>query len=659
MTSLEGKILSDRYRLEKALGTGGMGTVYCAEHTLMRKRVAIKVLHQEMSSLAGAVERFEREAIAAAHIEHPNVAAATDYGKLDDGTFFLVLEYVEGASLRDSLDGNPLEVRRAVHVAKQIASALVRAHSLGIVHRDLKPENVMLVDRDGDPDFVKVLDFGIAKVPVGDISRTGKQIQALTKAGMIFGTPEYMAPEQALGQEVDSRADLYALGVMLYEMLVGQRPFAAENAVMMLGMQITQPPPAFAEIAPDLELPAEVETLVMQLLEKEAARRPESTKHVRDSLEQIDSMLGYMVGGIPGSNTGGVPSVVPTLVSGSQALSKAPPSRGIPASAAVRARVPSAKPPPSRSHPPSQSHRPSQSHPPNEPYDTLASLTEQSETVSELFVPIKRQVERIPGGTSTLVGAVLAGAVIAIVVAVTALSSGKVEQAIPSLDRLAPASSAALNSLLSVPDPDRPEFESKEHADALESLFRQFPSNPELVQRVAEMRLQGATPESSVEVYRKLFELSPNKMQDEAVVARLIEAVKSKVSRDAAFDVLTNLMGTVGPDIIYDVVFIKPPKGLDLTRGYKAIKSDEFRLAASSALLAAVDLRFAATCDQKKSALGAAGEHGDDRALRLLVMLRNNTGCGKKGGLDCWKCMRDGTLEAAIGAVSKRLDKGP
>src|SRR5215207_4258631 len=169
-TALIGTTISDRYRIERLLGEGGMGAVYQAEHTLMRKRMAIKVLHPEMTRLPEVVHRFEREAMAAAHIDHPNVVTATDFGKLDDGSFFLALEFVEGKSLRENIAHGRLELGRALHIARQIGAALSRAHALKIVHRDLKPENVMLVDRDGDPDFVKVLDFGIAKVQIGELT---------------------------------------------------------------------------------------------------------------------------------------------------------------------------------------------------------------------------------------------------------------------------------------------------------------------------------------------------------------------------------------------------------------------------------------------------------------------------------------------------------
>src|SRR5580692_9262827 len=159
-----GTIIAERYRVDSLLGEGGMGKVYAAEHVHMRKQVAIKVLHPEMSTTPEVVARFEREAVAAGKIAHPNVAAATDFGRLEDRSFFLVLEYVAGVDLRSILRRGPVTPARALHIVRQITSAVGAAHAAGIVHRDLKPENVMLVDRDGDPDFVKVLDFGIAKI---------------------------------------------------------------------------------------------------------------------------------------------------------------------------------------------------------------------------------------------------------------------------------------------------------------------------------------------------------------------------------------------------------------------------------------------------------------------------------------------------------------
>ena len=284
--SLVGIILGGRYFMERLIGEGGMGAVYEAEHTHMRKRLAVKVLHPEMGRLPEVVARFEREAMAAAHIEHPNVAAATDFGKLDDGSFFLVLEYVEGKGLRENIADGRLELGRVLHIVRQIASALARAHSLGIVHRDLKPENVMLVTREGDPDFVKVLDFGIAKVPVGELVGENKASgQVLTQMGMVYGTPEYMAPEQALGQEVDSRADLYSLGVMTFEMITGARPFEHESKVTLLGMHVTAPIPRMGDRAPDAKVPPEVDAIVGRLLAKEAGARFGDAKELIEALD--------------------------------------------------------------------------------------------------------------------------------------------------------------------------------------------------------------------------------------------------------------------------------------------------------------------------------------------------------------------------------------
>src|SRR6185369_6155904 len=240
-TSLVGQVVSGRYRLQKLIGEGGMGSVYLAEHMHMRKRVALKLLHAEMSQDAEVLARFRREAEAAAHVEHPNVASATDFGQAEDGSFFLVLEYVEGTSLRKALEAGPLSSARALHIARQIALALERAHGSGIVHRDLKPENVMLVRKGDDPDFVKVLDFGIAKVPADPVHGESNPQVILTKMGAVLGTPEYMSPEQSVGDPVGPATDLYALGIIMYEMLTGLHPFDPPTKEMLLTMHVLEP----------------------------------------------------------------------------------------------------------------------------------------------------------------------------------------------------------------------------------------------------------------------------------------------------------------------------------------------------------------------------------------------------------------------------------
>ncbi len=292
--ALVGMTIGDRYRIEELIGEGGMGAVYRVQHTQLRKAMAVKVLHPEMTRLPEVVQRFENEAMAAAHIDHPHVVAATDFGKLDDGSFFLALEFVEGKTLREVIGEGRLELGRSLHIATQIAAALSRAHSLKIVHRDLKPENVKLTLRNDDPDFVKVLDFGIAKVSLGELidgEPTDPKRPVLTQAGMVYGTPEYMAPEQALGQPVDARADLYALGIITYEMLCGVRPFEAESKVALLGMQVTAPVPKMVDKCAEANVPPEVEALVSQLLAKEASERLGDAKVLVDRLGAVMTQL--------------------------------------------------------------------------------------------------------------------------------------------------------------------------------------------------------------------------------------------------------------------------------------------------------------------------------------------------------------------------------
>ncbi len=280
-----GSVLSDRYRIDQLLGVGSRGNVYAGEHLLMHKKVAVKILHRELSSMSEFAARFEREAVAVANIDHPNVATATDFGKLRDGSMFLVLEFVDGRCLRDEIAAGPLPAERALRITRQIASALGSAHALGIVHRDLKPENVMLLDREGEPDFVKVLDFGVAQVPVGDTGVRSKA--ALTQAGIVFGTPEYMPPEQALGQKVDGRADLYALGVIAFEMLCGERPFSSAGEGGILNQQLSKSPPALSARARAVHVPPGAEQLVTRLLAKDARDRFQTCDELVQALDDV------------------------------------------------------------------------------------------------------------------------------------------------------------------------------------------------------------------------------------------------------------------------------------------------------------------------------------------------------------------------------------
>jgi serine/threonine protein kinase len=287
-----GTLIAERYRIDEVLGEGGMGKVYAAEHVHMHKQVAIKVLHPEMSTAPEVVARFEREAVAAGKITHPNVAAATDFGRLSDSSFFLVLERVVGTDLRAVIRDGPVEPERALHIIQQITAAVGSAHAAGVVHRDLKPENIMLVLRDGDPDFVKVLDFGIAKIDslgiegAGPRSADGHAASApLTRMGAVFGTPDYMSPEQALGQTVDLRSDLYSVGVIFFELLVGARPFRGGAVTLMrahvLDAVPTLPPEVLAAVGPGYD------AVIQKLLQKSASDRYSSAQELLEALDAI------------------------------------------------------------------------------------------------------------------------------------------------------------------------------------------------------------------------------------------------------------------------------------------------------------------------------------------------------------------------------------
>jgi serine/threonine-protein kinase len=282
-----GDVVSDRYRIDAVLGEGGMGVVYRAEHLHLHKPFALKVLLPEWSSTPEVVARFEREAVAAGNIQSPHVATATDFGRLPDGSFFLVMEYAGGRTLRSVLEAGALEPLRALRVLEGIAAGLGAAHALGFVHRDLKPENVMLVERDGDPDFAKILDFGIAKVDAHAAGGVASSQPLLTQAGAIIGTPDYMSPEQSLGQPIDARSDLYSAGVILFEMLTGQCPFGG-GAVTVLRQHVMGevpelPPDALARVDP--RVAALLRSLLAKVPDNRAADAAELLVAIRECMQ--------------------------------------------------------------------------------------------------------------------------------------------------------------------------------------------------------------------------------------------------------------------------------------------------------------------------------------------------------------------------------------
>ncbi|HEX9102227.1 MAG TPA: serine/threonine-protein kinase [Polyangia bacterium] len=278
---LVGKLVANRYLVADVLGAGGLCTVYRAEDLRKQTDVALKVLPADKAAIKEFAARFSREVTTAKRIDHPNVAAITDSGELPDGGRFLVMELLKGTLLSNALEGGRLPLPRALVIARQMLVGLGRAHELGVVHRDVKPHNVMLIDV-GGLETVKLFDFGIASNERAAIK--------LTVPGTAFGTPEYIAPEQAMGQEVDARADLYGVGVVLFEMLCGRLPFVCKDDIAFLRAHIKEPAPKPSSVAPDAKIPASVDALVLRALDKDPDKR---FKDANEMIAAIDAAAGH------------------------------------------------------------------------------------------------------------------------------------------------------------------------------------------------------------------------------------------------------------------------------------------------------------------------------------------------------------------------------
>ncbi|HEY0985846.1 MAG TPA: protein kinase, partial [Kofleriaceae bacterium] len=315
---LIGQTLDGRYYVERKIGEGGMGVVFAARHAVIERPLAIKVLKREAMRDTATIRRFVQEAKAASRIGHPNIVDVTDFGTTPDGMTYSVMEYVDGQTLGTAIRlGAPFPQPRAMRITAQIARALAAAHDKGIVHRDLKPENVFLLDRDGRQDFVKIVDFGIAKVkpPPGKSNEP-----RLTRAGSVFGTPEYMAPEQAAGRsDTDGRVDVYALGVLLYEMICGRVPHRGDSMVRTLAMQMLDPIEPPSKVRPDLQITPELEAIVMHALIKKREHRYQTMTELLAALDGIlPAPVGQSVTGSPIYTLaplppGADPNVVPAM----------------------------------------------------------------------------------------------------------------------------------------------------------------------------------------------------------------------------------------------------------------------------------------------------------------------------------------------------------
>lgn len=287
-----GCTIDGRYKVEDVLGEGGMGVVYRCTHKFIGKKVAMKVLRADLARERELMERFLNEAKAASAIGNPHIIDISDFGELPDGSTYFVMEYLSGVPLSAQVEGGKsLPIPRLLHIARQLAEGLSAAHHAGIVHRDLKPDNIFLIDRSHEKDFVKILDFGIAKVSTSAEGR-------LTRAGAVFGTPHYMSPEQAAGTPVDHRVDIYSFGVILYELASGKVPFDADNFMGILTQHMYKAPVPIRALVPQpQDVPPGLEAIVLKCLSKRPEHRYQTMSEIISDLDKLKQ--GLMPDAVP------------------------------------------------------------------------------------------------------------------------------------------------------------------------------------------------------------------------------------------------------------------------------------------------------------------------------------------------------------------------
>ena len=310
-----GKIIDGRDEIQARIGEGGMGVVYRCKQISIDRTIAIKMLNTAMAGDPTWVQRFYNEAKACSRLQHPNTIRMFDFGQSSEGRLFMTMEFLDGISLRQALQPGPLAPQRVIKILIQCCASLAEAHSIGIIHRAIKPDNVFLLNMAGSPDFVKVLDFSVAKLLEGD--------RLKTQAGVVFGTPQYMSPEQGRGLPLDARSDLYALGILAHEMLSGTVPYNDENPMTVIQMHLHAAVPPMPS-----SVPYSVQQIVRRAMEKDAARRYQSSGEMMQHCQQVFAELNASAGGGVAIGPGGMPRTV--VAPGGVPPGMAPPMQGQP-----------------------------------------------------------------------------------------------------------------------------------------------------------------------------------------------------------------------------------------------------------------------------------------------------------------------------------------
>jgi eukaryotic-like serine/threonine-protein kinase len=606
-----GTLLGDRYLVRRRIGRGAMGVVYEAEHIQLKKRIAIKILRAELSRNQDVVQRFEREAVAAARIDHPGVVTASDFGELPDGAFYLVLEFVEGETLGALIrrEGR-LSPARALHIAIQINAALIAAHEAGIIHRDLKPDNVMLARTSDPEDFVKVLDFGIAKLA----DEATESNPGITSAGTVFGTPEYMAPEQARGDQVDARADLYALGMLLYEMLKGTSAFRQRDVMAILTSQMLDAPPPL----PD-DIPERVAELVFTLLAKEPSERPKDALTLAADLVDLAREEGFPLP-LPRTNAG-------TLLD----IGGLPPRE-----------------------------------------DTLTpALTGATRTTRSNSKSPSRP--RLSLGTKGLLGGVV---VVALALAkfgpsVDQKSAESVQKVQPPplpspkpddaglLDRAASGERDALTELRRRIESELPE--TRDLSDDLERArgnllaARRYLA---LGQGFSVIRLGSA----SLDAYQNAVKLDPTLASHQRLLCDMRTLLVEPDTAQEALHFAQAYLGSGGADVVYDFYreHLGQPKMTSIVaRAQRIVKDKAFKTNASPALQVALALEGAEVCADFRGLLQQVIAEGDERSLPKVEALSLREGCGPTASEDCFACLRKEDVPLAHALSILKVRKAP